>query len=75
MLARRAKFAALLSGASAPIYFVIQLLFGADLVDSLIRALWFFLLLFLVSLAIDWDKKGAGRPEEPPSQDSSPGSS
>ena len=56
----RAKFAALLAGVAAPVYFLIQLLLGADAGDSAIRAVIFFVVLFLVSLAIDWDKRARG---------------
>ena len=60
MVKGRARFAALLAGVAAPVYFLIQLLLGGDVGDSAIRAVIFFAVLFLVSLAIDWDKRARG---------------
>jgi hypothetical protein len=67
MLKGRARFAALLAGVSAPIYFLIQLLFGAEAGDAAIRAGIFLALIFLVALAINWEKKAVSpRHESPP---------
>ena len=69
MLKYRAKYAAIVAGASAPIYLVIQLIFGADARPSLVRALWFFLVVFLVCLAIKWERMDSperATTEEPP---------
>jgi hypothetical protein len=57
MLKYRAKYAAIVAGVSAPLYFVVQLIFGADASPALIRTLWFFLVVFLVCLAIKWEPK------------------
>lgn len=62
----RARFAALLAGIATPIYFVIQLLLGADVGDSAIRAVIFFAVLFIVSYAIDWEKRA--RPSDETSE-------
>jgi hypothetical protein len=68
----RARFAALLAGVAAPIYFLIQLLLGAEAGDAAIRAILFFLLLFLVSLAINWEKRAAPKRNEVPPEPSGP---
>lgn len=73
MFARRARFAGLVAAVSTPVYVVIQLVVGADAGDSVIRGLWFLLIVFLVSLAIDPNKKKQA-PEEtetPPEETSS----
>jgi hypothetical protein len=53
----RVKFAALLAGLSAPLYFVIQLVFGSGAGAAARRSLFFLVVIFLVSLAIDWDRR------------------
>lgn len=59
MLKGRAKYAAIVAAVSAPVYLLIQLLFGSDAGPSLVRTLWFFLLVFLVSLAVRWEQRSA----------------
>jgi nitrate/nitrite transporter NarK len=58
MVKQRAKYAAMIAGVAAPIYLVVQLIFGADAGPALVRCLWFFLFVFLVCLAINWESKG-----------------
>jgi hypothetical protein len=60
----RFLFALLLAGSSAPVYFVIQLILGADPVDSLIRSFWFLLVIFAVGVAIDWNKRSRPRKKD-----------
>lgn len=70
MLKYRAKYAAIIAGVSAPIYFLIQLIFGSDAGPSLVRTLWFFLVVFLACLAVKWEAKTPSpadqREETPP---------
>lgn len=63
MLKYRAKYAAIIVGVSAPVYFVIQLIVGADAGASLVRTLWFVLVVGLVCLAVKWEAKTQPSPE------------
>jgi hypothetical protein len=67
VLKYRTKYAAMVAAVSAPVYLVIQLIFGSDATPSLVRSLWFFLVVFLVCLAVKWEAKAdAPAREEPP---------
>ena len=55
----------MVAGAAAPVYLVIQLILGSNTGQAVVRALWFLLIVFLVSLAVKWEKDApASHPED-----------
>lgn len=68
MLKYRAKYAGMVAGVAAPIYFLIQLILGSDASPALVRTLWFFLVIFLVCLAVKWEGDRS-RPETSPGEE------
>jgi multisubunit Na+/H+ antiporter MnhB subunit len=68
----RARFAAVLAGSATVFYFVVQLIFGADAGEAVVRSLIFAVVIFLVSLAIDWEKRAKPKPQNEPTTELPP---
>ena len=62
----RAKFAAILAAMATVVYFVLQLLFGADAGEGLVRCIFFFVVIFVAGLVPKWETMGGAEHPRPP---------
>ena len=62
----RAKFAAILAALSTVVYFIIQLVLGADAGEGLLRCIFFFFVIFIAGLVPKWETMGGAEHPRPP---------